>query len=63
MSRMESDGRTKFIFTPDAAAGIRAALEAIQELGEAMKGIDINIPRPSNERPWHKHTLPNRRRR
>lgn len=61
---MEPDGRTRIVYTPDTAAGIRAALAKLKELGEApMFDIGLRVPPPSNERPWHKHTLPSRRRR
>lgn len=62
---MEPDGRTRLVFTPDTAAGIRALYARMMtELGEAPT-FDIlpRVPPPSNERPWHKHTLPNRKRR
>ena len=59
-AHVKPDGRTRIIFTPDTAAGIRAAMAALKELGDA---IDVARARPSNERPWHKHTLPNRKKR
>lgn len=61
---MQPDGRTKIIYTPDTAAGIRAAIAALKELGEAPTfDIPLRVPPPKNWRPWHKHTLPKRRRR
>lgn len=52
------------IFTPDTAAGIRALAAALKELGETpMFDIPLRVPAPKNWRPWHKHTLPSRRRR
>ncbi|MGY2747229.1 hypothetical protein ACVWZ8_004346 [Arthrobacter sp. UYCu723] len=60
--KMEQDGKTAIVYTPDTAAGIRAALARV--LGQAPTvEWARKVPRPSNERPWHKHTLPNRRRR
>lgn len=58
---MEPDGRTRIVYTPDTAAGIKAMLK---KLGETpMFDIPLRPLPPSNERPWHKHTLPSRRRR
>lgn len=62
--QMEPDGRTRIAYVPDTAAGIRSALAAIKELAEAPTfDIPLRFQPPSNERPWHKHTLPSRRRR
>lgn len=62
--RMEPDGRMRLVYVEDTAAGLRAALAALKELGETPTfDIALRIPPPSNERPWHKHTLPSRRRR
>lgn len=62
---MEPDGRTKIVYVPDTAAGIRALYaRMMQELGETPTfDIPLRVPPPKNWRPWHKHTLPNRRRR
>ena len=61
---MTPDGRTSIVYTPDTAAGIRALAAALKALGEAATfDIPLRVLPPSNERPWHKHTLPNRRRR
>lgn len=62
---MEPDGRTRIVYTPDTAAGMRALYaRMMQELGETPTfDIPLRVPPPSNERPWHKHTLPSRRRR
>lgn len=61
---MEPDGRTRIAYVPDTAAGIRQLAEALKTLGSApMFDIPLRPLPPSNERPWHKHTLPSRRRR
>lgn len=58
---IEPDGRTKIIYTPDTEAAIKAMIKAMKDLGELPNLF--KIPTPSNERPWHKHTLPGRKRR
>jgi len=61
---MEPDGKTTLRYVPDTAAGIRAMAEALKKLGETpMFDIPLRLPPRANERPWHKHTLPSRRRR
>lgn len=76
---MEPDGTTRIIFLPylpafrrairaaaerEEAAAIKALLATVEELGETPTfTIPFQPPRPKNWRPWHKHTLPNRRRR
>lgn len=63
---MEPDGTTRIVYVEDTAAGIKAMLAKLKsELGETpTRGLPyIKPPLRSNERPWHKHTLPNRRRR
>lgn len=61
---IEPDGRTTIRYVPDTAAGIKAMLAMLEELGQAptFDILPLTEP-PSNERPWHKHTLPSRRRR
>jgi hypothetical protein len=61
MNRTESDARTKIIYTQDTAAGIKAMLQAMKDSGELPRRFAT--PKPLNERPWHRHTLPNRKRR
>lgn len=63
--RMQPDGMTTVAYVPDTAAGMKALYARMMtELGEAPTfDIPLRVPPPSNERPWHKHTLPNRRRR
>lgn len=43
---------------------VQAVVEKMAELGEApMFAIPFPEAKPKNWRPWHEHTLPNRRRR
>ena len=64
MRRMEADGRTTVIYVADEGTTLKEILALIKELGETPTfDIPLRLPRPSNERPWHKHTLPSRRRR
>jgi hypothetical protein len=60
---MDPDGTIKIIYTPDTAAGIRAMIAKLKELdsGAPLPDLPLRVPRPSNERPWHKHTLPSRK--
>lgn len=65
--RMEPDGRTRMALTPAQIDGIfKDTAAAMRRLAEQVASMNLPDPRftpPSNERPWHKHTLPNRRRR
>lgn len=61
---MEPDGTTRITYVYDTAAGIKAMIAKLKELGETPTfDTPLRAPKLSNERPWHKHTLPNRRRR
>lgn len=76
---MEPDGTTRIVFIPylptfkyalraavqrEEAEALKALLAKVQEIGEAPTfDIPLPPPRPKNWRPWHQHTLPNRRRR
>ena len=61
---MEPDGTTRITYVPDTAAAIRAMAAKLKKLGEnPMFDIPLRVPAPSNERPWHKHTLPKRKKR
>ncbi len=63
---MEPDGTTRIVYVDDTAAGIKAMLARLTtELGETptFRLPPLPPPRPKNWRPWHEHTLPNRRRR
>ncbi len=77
--RMEPDGRTKIVYIPDMgialehtrralmkleAEALEASVRMLAELGETPTfDIPLRVPPPKNWRPWHQHTLPNRRRR
>ncbi len=63
---MEPDGTTKISFYPDPGDDYWQKLSGyVRELGETptFRLPPLPPPRPKNWRPWHEHTLPNRRRR
>lgn len=76
---MEPDGGTRLAYIPylpslryalqaavqqEEAAARKALIAKVEELGEAPT-FEIPLPeaKPKNWRPWHEHTLPNRKRR
>lgn len=59
---MEPDGTIKITYVSDMAAGIKGMLAALEQFDKSLQPLTLPGP-PSNERPWHKHTLPNRKKR